>query len=99
MAHKVVWSTEALQDIQEIADYISKDSEFYAAAVVRKIVGLTRQMAVFPYAGRVVPELDDDSIRERFAYSYRIIYRVGVDTVTVAAIIHGKRLLPHDVRP
>jgi hypothetical protein len=28
MAYKVVWSPEALQDIQEIADYISNDSEF-----------------------------------------------------------------------
>jgi len=98
MAHKVVWSPRALEDIQEIADYISGDSEFYAAAVVRKVVAITRQIAAFPYAGRVVPEVGDDAIRERFVYSYRIIYRVGVDVVTVAAIIHGKRLLPHDVQ-
>jgi plasmid stabilization system protein ParE len=39
-----------------------------------------------------VPELDQDHVREVFAYSYRIIYRVEDQTVTVAAVIHGKRL-------
>jgi hypothetical protein len=41
----------------------------------------------------MVPEFDDESIREWFAYSYRIIYRVDNETVTIAAVIHGKRLL------
>ncbi len=68
------------------------------AAIVHKIVGLTSQMALFPYAGRVVPELDDDAIRERIAHSYGIIYRVCADTVTIAAIIHGKRLLPPNIQ-
>jgi hypothetical protein len=27
MAHKVVWSPEALEDIQSVADYIARDSE------------------------------------------------------------------------
>jgi plasmid stabilization system protein ParE len=32
-------------------------------------------------------------IREKLAYTYRIIYRVQEETVTIAAIIHTKRLL------
>jgi plasmid stabilization system protein ParE len=47
----------------------------------------------FPFSGRVVPELGDESIREWFAYSYRIIYRVEQEIVTIAAVIHGRRLL------
>ncbi|HEX5884692.1 MAG TPA: hypothetical protein VFY67_09095 [Pyrinomonadaceae bacterium] len=38
----------------------------------------------------------DESIREWFAYSYRIIYRVDENVVTIAAIVHGKRLLTVD---
>jgi plasmid stabilization system protein ParE len=38
-----------------------------------------------------VPEFENESLRERFAYSYRIIYRVQKPTVIVAAVIHGKR--------
>lgn len=40
-----------------------------------------------------MPEFDDESFRELFAYSYRIIYRVERDAVTVVAVIHGKRML------
>jgi len=32
-------------------------------------------------------------LRERFVYSYRVIYRVEGQTVTVVAVIHGNRML------
>jgi plasmid stabilization system protein ParE len=44
-------------------------------------------------SGRKVPEFDDESIREWTVYSYRIIYRVEPHQVTVAAVIHGRRML------
>jgi plasmid stabilization system protein ParE len=47
----------------------------------------------FPLAGRVVPEIADDNIREWFVYSYRLIYRIQDDVITIAAIVHGRRLL------
>lgn len=36
----------------------------------------------------VSPEL-----RERFVYSYRLIYRVEASRILILAIMHGKRLL------
>jgi len=50
-------------------------------------------MSRFPFAGCVVPELADDNIREWFAYSYRVIYRIRGEGITIAAIVHGKRQL------
>ena len=35
---EVEWSPEALEDLESIAEYISRDSEFYARAVVSKIL-------------------------------------------------------------
>jgi toxin ParE1/3/4 len=96
MAYKIVWSPKAIDDADSIALYISRDSTSYAAAVVRKILDIARSIEAFPFAGRVVPELDDTNIRERFLYSYRIIYRIEETTVTVAAVIHGMRLLHSD---
>ena len=40
----------------------------------------------------IVPEFGNDTIREKFVYSYRIIYRIHGDTLTIAAVIHGKKL-------
>ena len=93
MDYQVDWSPEAIEDVEAIAEYITRDSEFYAGAVVSKILELARGLSRFPGAGRVVPELGDESIRERFAYSYRLIYRIGREKVLVVAVIHGKRLL------
>ena len=40
-----------------------------------------------------MPEFDDENLRERFVYSFRIIYRIEHHTVTIAAVIHGRRML------
>ncbi|MEK6333450.1 MAG: type II toxin-antitoxin system RelE/ParE family toxin [Acidobacteriota bacterium] len=93
MAYRVVWSPRALDDIDSIASYISRDSTAHASSVVAKIIRATRTIRQFPLAGRMVPEFEDESLRERFVYSYRIIYRVDGQIVTVAAVIHGKRML------
>ncbi|MBV9209504.1 MAG: type II toxin-antitoxin system RelE/ParE family toxin [Acidobacteria bacterium] len=99
MAYTVEWSPRAVEDVEAIALYISADSTAYTAAVIKKIIDTTRNLSRFPFAGRVVPEFGDENIREKFVYSYRIIYRIQGDIITVAAVLHGKRLLELDVQP
>ena len=89
----MTWSPRAIEDLESIAQYIATDSTAYAAAVVTTILTTTRNFSRFPFAGRIVPEFGDKTIREWFAYTYRIIYRVEGDIVIVATIVHGKRLL------
>lgn len=93
MVHEVVWSATALEDVESLAEYIARDSEVYARAVVDTILDTARKLKDFPDRGRIVPELGDKPIRERFVYSYRLIYRVDAGTVTILAVIHGKRLI------
>lgn len=93
MAYQVVWSPRAVEDLDAIVQYIAADSTAYATAVLETILSTTRKLSAFPFSGRVVPELGDESIREWFAYSYRIIYQIEKETVTIAAVIHGKQLL------
>ena len=90
---RVAWSPEAIEDVESIAAYISRDSERYAAAVVDKIIDIGRELGYSPFAGRRVPEFEDDAIRERIIYSYRLIYRIEDQVITIAAVVHGKRSL------
>lgn len=76
MAHRVVWSPRAVEDLEAIAEYIAVDSAAYAATVVKSILSIASNLSRFPSSGRVVPEFNDRSIREWFAYSYRVIYLV-----------------------
>jgi toxin ParE1/3/4 len=93
MAFRVRWSPRAIEDLEAIAQYISADSGAYASSVVKTILNATRNFSRFPFAGRVVPEFDDENIREWFAHNYRIIYHVEEEVVLIAAIVHSRRLL------
>ena len=93
MDKKVEWSIEAIEDLEAIAAYIARDSEYYARAVVTEILSVSRSTGEFPLIGRIVPEIGDEYIRERFVYSYRLVYRIESKRILVVAVIHGKRLL------
>jgi toxin ParE1/3/4 len=48
--YEVVWSPAALDDVEYLAEYIARDSEFYARAVVDKILDMARKLKDFPSA-------------------------------------------------
>ena len=91
MARRLIWSLAAVDDLQSIAEYIERDSPHYAAAVVGKIVALARSLPRHPKLGRVVPEFARDDVRERFVYSYRVIYQVQDEVLVMVNVIHGRR--------
>lgn len=93
MDYSVKWSPEATEDLESIVEYIARDSEFYARSVASKILAVSRKTSEQPMIGRIVPEIGEQEIRERFVYSYRLVYRIQNSTITIVAIIHGKRLL------
>jgi addiction module RelE/StbE family toxin len=93
VALTIIWSQEALDDIESIATYIEKDSIHYAKSVVSSIFSKVDILLDFPLIGRVVPEYGNDNIRELFVYSYRLIYKINKDMVSIVAVIHGKRII------
>lgn len=52
---RIKWSEPALVDLEEIRDYIAKDSEYYATRLVEKIIQAVEALERFPAMGRVVP--------------------------------------------
>ena len=47
MAHRIVWSRRAAQDLDSIADYIDADSPAYAGIVLKSIVNQTKILEHF----------------------------------------------------
>lgn len=97
MARRVIWSRVAANDLQSIAEYIERDSPRYAASVIDKILTLARNLPQYPYLGRVVPEFGRADVRERFVFSYRVVYRVSEESILVVNVIHGRRLYEIDL--
>ena len=93
MEFRVTWSTEAVEDLESIAEYIERDSSFYAQSVVSKILEVSRNIGEFPRMGRILPEIGDENIRERFVYSNRLVYEIKQQRILIVAVIHGRRLL------
>lgn len=91
MARTVRWTETATEDLAEVAEFIGRDSRFYAAALVREVRGAARSLRTFAERGRVVPEIDAPDIREIFIKSYRLIYQVTADHVFILAFVHGAR--------
>ena len=93
MAQALIWSQESLDDIDSIAEYISRDSLYHAQQVVESIFERGDLLLDQPESGRKVPELDDPLLRECFIYSYRLIYEIKGADIHILGVIHGKRLL------
>ena len=54
---EIVWSPRAIKDIQEIAEFIAKDSLQYAKAQTKLFLQEACGLANHPFRGRIVPEL------------------------------------------
>ena len=91
MARSVKWTTAAWIDLADLADYIAKDSEYYAATFVREVRDAARSLRQFAERGTIVPELDDPSVRELYIGQYRLTYEISKRKVFILGLIHGAR--------
>jgi len=85
------WSDPAVRDLQDIHDYISRDSEYYASRFVERLLDAVEQLTAFPRLGRIVPEVRSPGTRELLFSSYRIVYRLERGRVLILAVVHGAR--------
>ena len=90
---EVRWTDQAAEDVQSIRDFIGRSSPRYALLVAERLVGAVERLEALPHSGRMVPEFNDDRLREVIWGNYRIIYQLLDDTVEVLTIYHGARIL------
>jgi plasmid stabilization system protein ParE len=90
----VHWTESALADLQAIEVVIARHSQRYARGMVERIYGRSERLATHPRSGPIVPEYQDESLRELFEDPYRIVYRVLEDRVDIVAVVHSARRMP-----
>ena len=86
---KLVWEVDAIRDLDLIGEYIAQQSPEYAPTYVERVMAAAEHLADFPLSGRVIPELDDQALREVIFQNYRIVYEFVADEVTVLGVIHA----------
>ncbi len=84
---KVNWTKLAIDDIYNVMEYLRHYSDKYAEAFADNIFQRAEILERFPRSGRIVPELENENIRELIYKAYRIVYIVledgNVDILTI----------------
>lgn len=94
---RIIWTHEALEQLVEIEDFISKDSPERAAKFVDEIIEHAEAaLPDRPRIGRTVPEISNPNIRELVFKKYRIVYRVNENNMEILTVFEGHRLLRID---
>lgn len=87
---KIFWSDSAIYDLELISDFLSKDDSFDKFEILKNIFNSVENIIPFPKRGRIIIELADDSFREVFSDSYRIIYEIIESRIEIILIVHMK---------
>ena len=89
---KITWSNRALNDLHAIREYYLPNAPTFAERITDEIFGKIDLLENHPLAGRIVPEFQENRLRELITGRYRIIYelmegnRVDITTIHPSAI-------------
>lgn len=83
----------AKEDMNQIEEYISRDSIYYANKTIEEIVEKIKYLSMFPYMGRKIPEYNNINLREIIYKSYRILYKVNSSVYILNVIHHSRNIL------
>jgi len=87
---RCTFTARAEADLEDIADYIARDSPPRALAFVRRLRDRCDALARYPYSGRARPELRPE-LRSMPTGSYVLFYRPLADGIEVVRVLHGRQ--------
>jgi plasmid stabilization system protein ParE len=89
---QINWTLQAISDLKDISEYISKDSKKYAKLQIVRIRFRTKILSTQIYSGKMVLEIGNQNIRKLIEGNYRIIYKVVNDSrIDIFTIHHSAR--------
>jgi len=93
---KVVFSPRSEEDLEEIADFIARDSPRRAVRFIAEVRVTCEKLADAPLGYELQPQLDP-GIRRTVHGRYLIFYSVEPERVRIERILHGARDLTDDL--
>ena len=88
---RIIWTESVLQDLDQIADYISLDKPTAASRFVQRVFQGVEQLASHPKSGSIPNELNGTPYRQLVIPPVRIFYREQDDMVFIIYIMRGER--------
>ncbi len=100
MGIPVILTPQSLADLESIVRHIARDNPARARSFGNQLIDKALSIESLPKRGRIVPELNDSSVREIILGSYRIIYEVlhEPNRIFVLRFWHAARGIPEICR-
>ena len=94
--YKVLFTQAALEDLEEIILYISKDSKNNAIKFHNKIIDKANNLKIFPKLGLLLADkkMRDSGFRMLIIDKYLLFYKIYENEVSILRILHGSRDYP-----
>lgn len=97
MESKLIFSDLALNDLEEIVLYISKDSKENAINFYNILMESAKMLESFPLLGVLVPDkkLSSRKYRMLIIGDYLLFYKTNNQEIRVLRVLHGRRDYPY----
>jgi toxin ParE1/3/4 len=90
---KIIWTQPALDQLDEIAEYIALDKPLAASELVIEVFKKIERLEQFPNSGREPPELPDSIYREVVCSPCRVFYRYDSKNVLILHVMRDEMQL------
>lgn len=95
---RVAWTRRSILRLRQILEHIARDQPDNATRFVNQLIKRGDSVGELPHGGRIVPEYQDETIREVFEGVYRIIYKIRSERVDILTVRHGSQVLPVEIQ-
>lgn len=88
---EIIWSLQAIEDIEEIGDFIAEDNPVRAVSFVDELISCVERLSEHPESGPIIEE--NPVLRHIVHYGYRIIYQFRFGKILIVTVLGPGRLL------
>ena len=88
---EIIWTNPALNDLNEIAEYISISNILSAKKLVASVFEKVERLDLFPESGKKVLELNNLNYRGIFVTPCRVFYKIENNKVFILHVMRQER--------
>lgn len=88
---QIIWTEPALDNLNDIADYIAVSNIFAAKQLVKNVFNKLQRLEQLPESGRIPEEIDKLAYREIVVNPCRIFYKVERGNVYILHVLRQER--------
>ena len=88
---QIIWTEPALNNLNEIAEYIAVSNPYAARQLVESVFSKVQRLEQFPDSGRIPEEISTLNYREVVVNPCRVFYKVDNDSVYILHLLRQER--------